>query len=65
MNNLRNLCNVLNLDYKDIKLMPDESINQYFNIITGWYEDVDIEKCDNVSPIQVLNKSFPTHDIKI
>ena len=44
--------------------MPDEPINQYFNIITGWSEDVDIEKCDNISPMQVLNKSFPTHHTK-
>ena len=43
---------------------PDVPINQYFNIITDWSEDADIEKCDNISPIQVINKQFPTNDVK-
>ena len=43
---------------------PDVPINQYFNIITDWSEDADIEKCDNISPIQVINKQFPTNDPK-
>ena len=29
-----------------------------------WSDDVDIEKCDNISPIQVINKQFPTNDVK-
>ena len=44
--------------------MPDIPINNYFNTVLGWSDDVDIEKCDNISPIQVINKQFPTNDVK-
>ena len=64
---------ISHIDYLDLNFntcesyadaMPDVPINQYFNIITGWSEDADIEKCDNISPIQVINKQFPTNDSK-
>ena len=44
--------------------MPDIPINNYFNTVMGWSDDVDIEKCDDISPIQVINKQFPTNDVK-
>ena len=44
--------------------MPDVPINNYFNTVMGWSDDVDIEKCDDISPIQVINKQFPTNDVK-
>ena len=54
----------LNLDIAEsyADAFPDIPINTYFNVVTGW-DCADIKKCDDISPIQVLNRSFP-HDPK-
>ena len=50
----------LNLDIAEsyASAFSELPINSYFNICVGW-DDVDVEKCDNISPIQVINKALP------
>ena len=55
----------LNLDIAEsyASAFSDEPINSYFNMCVGW-DDVDVTKCDDISPIQVINKSFAISDPK-
>ena len=43
---------------------PENPINMYFNTVVGW-DDVDIQKVEDIKPADIINKNFPADPLNM